>query len=149
MGRHGGGPVRATVKGVVERADDGDRGEGDGRILLLKQDATGDEDYVWVLPGGGVEHGETFEAALTREVREETGLDVDVREVVGAYTFDFPASRSDETVHVCATVFRCLADGGTADWSEEPEGEPIVDARWVTREEARDLPLGFDAALLS
>ncbi|MFC7167296.1 NUDIX domain-containing protein [Halospeciosus flavus] len=132
-------PVRATVKGRVRR---------DGRFLLLQQDATGDGEYVWVLPGGGVEHGETFENALTREIREETSLDVDVRDVVGAYTFQFPASRGDETVHACATVFDCVAPEGEADWADEPEDEPIVDARWVTADEAATLPLGFDTELL-
>lgn len=42
----------------------------DGRILLVYEDGR------WLLPGGEVERRETLEEALTREVREETGLTV-------------------------------------------------------------------------
>ena len=47
----------------------------DGRILLLNQDTgTGRS---WSLPGGKVEDGETLAGALLREMREETGLEVE------------------------------------------------------------------------
>jgi ADP-ribose pyrophosphatase YjhB (NUDIX family) len=46
-----------------------------GRILLLNQDTgTGRS---WSLPGGKVEDGETLAGALVREMREETGLEVE------------------------------------------------------------------------
>jgi 8-oxo-dGTP diphosphatase len=43
-----------------------------GRILLCRQEKPGKE--YWLLPGGGVEGGETIMAALVRELREEVGL---------------------------------------------------------------------------
>lgn len=48
--------------------------DDDGRLLLLKarQPDTGHE--FWLAPGGGLEDGETFEAAAARELLEETGL---------------------------------------------------------------------------
>jgi ADP-ribose pyrophosphatase YjhB (NUDIX family) len=47
----------------------------DGRILLLNQDA--DAGRSWSLPGGKLEDGETLAGALVREMKEETGLDVE------------------------------------------------------------------------
>ena len=43
------------------------------RLVLVRQSKGGSAPY-YLLPGGGVEHGETLAAALVREVREETGL---------------------------------------------------------------------------
>ncbi|HEU5140067.1 MAG TPA: NUDIX hydrolase [Bacillales bacterium] len=47
-----------------------------GEILLVKQKVS--EERSWSLPGGRVEHGETVEEAVIREVREETGLEAEV-----------------------------------------------------------------------
>ncbi len=46
----------------------------EGRVLLMHR-RKADRDY-WVVPGGGVEEGETVEQAARREVEEETGLEV-------------------------------------------------------------------------
>jgi 8-oxo-dGTP pyrophosphatase MutT (NUDIX family) len=46
--------------------------DDDGRLLLVKEDGR------WLTPGGEVEAGESHEAALVREVREETGIQVSV-----------------------------------------------------------------------
>jgi ADP-ribose pyrophosphatase YjhB (NUDIX family) len=49
-------------------------------LLVLREDAR-----VWALPAGGLEPGETFEQAAIREVREETGYDVELERLVGKY----------------------------------------------------------------
>jgi ADP-ribose pyrophosphatase YjhB (NUDIX family) len=54
----------------------------DGKVLLTKR-----EDFeVWCLPGGGVEEGESLAEAGIREVKEETGLDVELTRLVGVYS---------------------------------------------------------------
>jgi ADP-ribose pyrophosphatase YjhB (NUDIX family)/quercetin dioxygenase-like cupin family protein len=49
-----------------------------GRVLLIKTAEAG-----WELPGGRVEHGEDFVSALVREVREETGCEIEVGRLTG------------------------------------------------------------------
>jgi 8-oxo-dGTP diphosphatase len=57
----------------------------DGKIVLIKRKEEPFQGQ-YALPGGFVEYGETVEAALRREVLEETGLVVDVSSLVGIYS---------------------------------------------------------------
>lgn len=52
-------------------------------VLLVKQSY---DDRYWSLPGGGMEPGESVDQAAIREVREETGLEVRLKRVVGIYS---------------------------------------------------------------
>jgi mutator protein MutT len=62
----------------------------DGKVVLIRrryEPLAGQ----WSLPGGAVELGETLEASVVREMREETGLDVEVGPVIEVFdriTFD-------------------------------------------------------------
>lgn len=54
----------------------------EGKILLTQR-----EDFeTWILPGGGVEDGESLAQAAIRETKEETGLDVELTRLVGVYS---------------------------------------------------------------
>jgi 8-oxo-dGTP diphosphatase len=55
--------------------------DDDGRVLMILSPKRG-----WENPGGRVEEGESLPEALRREVREETGIDVQVGQLAGVYT---------------------------------------------------------------
>lgn len=57
------------------------RNDADELLLVHKTD-----NDLWALPGGGVDPGESVVQAVVREVKEETGLDVEVVELSGVYT---------------------------------------------------------------
>lgn len=78
-----------------------------GRVLLgLRRDI----DW-WNLPGGGMEAGETVDEALHREVLEETGLEVEVEQLVGIYS----KPQKQEVV----LTFRCRIVDGTLHPTDE------------------------------
>src|SRR5438477_12137136 len=70
--------LRHPVFGVIAVALD-----GDGRVVMMRRRDTG----TFCLPGGTVEWGETIESALRRELREETGWELQaIDRVVGVYS---------------------------------------------------------------
>ena len=75
-------------------------------LLALRRDT----DW-WNLPGGGLELGETVEEGVCREVREETGLEVEVDHLVGVYS----KPQKQEIV----LTFLCRTLGGTLTATEE------------------------------
>ena len=52
----------------------------ENRILMVKQHH--DEKDIWMVPGGGIEEGESSMAAAVREMKEETGLDVEIDRLI-------------------------------------------------------------------
>lgn len=81
-----------------------------GVLLAVRSDLRG-----WELPGGNPEAGETPEDAVVREVREETGLDVEVERHVGDYV------RTGFRPHR-ARVYRCrVRPGGPTRPTPSPE----------------------------
>jgi 8-oxo-dGTP pyrophosphatase MutT (NUDIX family) len=95
------------------------------------------------LPKGGPHAGETAEQTAGREVREETGINVAVREPLGDVTYWYrrDGRRIRKTVH----FFLCeFVSGSTADHDHE-----VDDARWIPlREAAKALTYPGERALV-
>ncbi|MSQ33750.1 MAG: NUDIX hydrolase [Dehalococcoidia bacterium] len=93
---------------------------------------------LWSLPKGSPEPGETLEQTALREVREETGLAVEVREPLGSITYWFTSvsegARYRKTVH----FFLMHPTGG----SLERHDAEFAEVRWYPMEEALEA-LGY------
>jgi len=100
--------------------------DGD-RVLLVKR---GQEPLkgAWSLPGGVVEIGETLHAALIREVREETGLDVEIGAVVEVLDRISRDAGGRVEYHYVIVDYVCRVAGGSLACASDAE-----DARWVSR----------------
>lgn len=83
---------------------------------------------LWSVPGGRVEHGEYLHDALRREVREETGLEVEVGDLVGI--FEVLGDPHYVILDLAATVVGDAAPVAAGDAAE---------ARWVPLEEVHRL----------
>jgi 8-oxo-dGTP pyrophosphatase MutT (NUDIX family) len=89
-----------------------------GRILLQQRSDGGQ----WGLPGGSMEIGESVAEAVVREVREETGLSVVPRRVIGVYSnpalqvVRYPDGNVWQYLNVC---FECVVRGGTLTTCDE------------------------------
>ena len=93
----------------------------DDHILLIMHHALKTGETYWVVPGGGILEGETEEACVVREMKEETNLDVEVVELL----IDGPTLPGDPYKRTKTYMFRPV--GG----EEAPGYEPEIEAASV------------------
>ena len=99
----------------------------DGRRVLLERRGQPPAQGSWAIPGGLVELGETADAAVRREVREECGIEIEVGPVLGLFE---PIQRdSDGRIRYHFTVIDFLAYYRAG---ELQPGDDAADVRWVT-----------------
>lgn len=92
--------------------------EGD-RILICQRPAGKARGLLWEFPGGKVEAGESKEAALVRECREELGVTLNVGDVYAELTHEYP------DVTVSLTLYEAHIEKGV------PRRIEHADIRWV------------------
>ena len=118
-------PMSHTIVAALIRRDD-------GAILLVRQQGPDDPKPNWALPGGLVEPGELLDEALTREVREETGLDV---ASIGPLLY--VAQSHNPTGHL------------RGDWLDRPAGYAATAFVFATRARAGELTVADPDAFVS
>ena len=89
--------------------------EKDDRVLLVKR-AVNPERGKWALPAGFVDYGESPEAALIREVKEETNLDVTVTRLVSVQ-----GNQEDNGIASIIITYGACVVNGTASAQDDAE----------------------------
>lgn len=105
-----------------------------GRILMQRRT----DNNLWALPGGGMDLTESVPQAAIREVKEETGYDIEITGMVGLYTdarhiIAYTDGEVRRQFNICLTA-RIL--GGNLAISDES-----TEVRWVPRKELKDLDM--------
>jgi ADP-ribose pyrophosphatase YjhB (NUDIX family) len=118
--------VVPSVTAVVE--------DNEGRILLIHKT----DNNLWALPGGGHEIGESIRDTVSREVKEETGYDVEPTGIVGTYTNPGHVMKYDdgEVRQQFSICFAARLLGGSARTSRESS-----EVSWVRRDQLDGLEM--------
>jgi mutator protein MutT len=110
-------PVIDVAAGLIFR---------DGKLLITKRYDDAHLGGLWEFPGGKRETNESFEQCLVRELREELGIEVTVRELVESLTHEYPG----KIVHL--KFFVC-------EWQKnEPQALGCSECKWVRAEELKE-----------
>jgi 8-oxo-dGTP diphosphatase len=99
-----------------------------GRVLLVERGREPLKGY-WSLPGGVLEVGETLVEGLRREMREETGLEIETLSVVEIFERIMRDASGATEYHYVLIDYLCRVTGGTLE-----AGDDVSEARWVERE---------------
>jgi 8-oxo-dGTP pyrophosphatase MutT (NUDIX family) len=115
--------------------------DADGGILLQLRSRNGR----WGLPSGAIDPGETPEEAVVREVREETGLEVEPLRLLGVFSgrnFRYTYDNGDEVEYMVA-LFECRVVGGQAgDFDDE-----TLEVRCFSPDEVPELEMPYPREL--
>lgn len=120
----------------------------DGDRALVVRRATEPLKGQWSIPGGMLELGEKLREGITREVMEETGLEVEVFDVLDVFDSIFPDSDGRTQYHYVLIDFLCRPKNAPLKpkegWGRAPElraGSDVSEAKWVSAEELSELEM--------
>ncbi len=102
----------------------------DGDRVLLVERGQPPLQGSWSLPGGVVEAGERLQSAICREVKEETGLEVEPIRVVEVFERIMPDENGRTEYHYVLIDYLCRTTGGDLQAASDAS-----QARWVRRGE--------------
>ncbi|MCH9052613.1 MAG: (deoxy)nucleoside triphosphate pyrophosphohydrolase [Proteobacteria bacterium] len=105
--------------------------DADGRVLLARRPEGKTMAGLWEFPGGKVLPGETPEAALIRELKEELGLDI-TESCLAPFTF---ASHRYEDFHLLMPLFLCRV------WDGTPVALEGQELKWLRPGEMKNLAM--------
>ena len=103
----------------------------DGRVLLAQRPEGKSMAGLWEFPGGKIEHGETPEAALIRELEEELGINT-WQSCLAPLTF---ASHSYASFHLLMPLFACRK------WEGTPRSKEGQSLKWVKPRDLKSYPM--------
>ena len=103
----------------------------DSRVLLAQRPEGKSMAGLWEFPGGKVEPGETPEAALIRELREELGIET-WQSCLAPLTF---ASHSYDDFHLLMPLFACRK------WEGTPQSFENQTLKWVRPQQMKEYPM--------
>ena len=120
--------IRAGAAAIVE--------DGKGNVLIGKRVSLGK--VMWVFPGGGIEFGERSRETVVREVKEETGLEINPEKFLGVVEMILPEMK----LHRLVFYYMAKMTGG----AENPGGD-ISELRWCRPEDIEKMENLGDATL--
>ncbi len=105
--------------------------DGDGRVLVARRPEGRRMAGLWEFPGGKLEPGETPEACLIRELREELGIDTE-ESCLAPFTF---ASHAYADFHLLMPLYVCRI------WRGLPRAREGQELRWLRPKDLERLPM--------
>lgn len=107
----------------------------DGKILMIRR-AFEPGAGMWSIPGGMVEVGEKLSDACAREVEEETGLEVEILELINVFDMIDKDDQGKVQYHYVLVDFLAKPVGG-----EERISAEATEMKWVTHQEAKSMDM--------
>ena len=107
----------------------------DDRILLIEH--TKNNKKYWLVPGGGVDWGESAAEALIREFKEETSLDIEVEK----FLFISETIAPDKQKHVINLYFKIKKVENSSNIMKLGEEKILTDLRFIPEDEIKNIKL--------